>query len=196
MAALFKFQHPISFFIVCILLTSGSSPLARAGTGKSRKTDSQPKVETITQNTWSSGKVALINYDGAWDFDSLSEGQGIVIRLFERSYIIGTFDGICYDEIVFQLPSTAKIGETYTLKAVPYWRIARKKLRGHRLAEMRAAEVIAVSYAESQFGVLEKGRSGICENRFFEPQGSGYSPQAKSQTRPRPRFQYRRRLPA
>ncbi len=118
----------------------------------------QNQVKTTTKNTWSHDVQVIANkvYNGAWEHHEVKSGASIAVSLSEHNFLVGTFDGVSYYNIVFQLPSDVKEGQTIQLKAIPNKRAAMKINEYTQIASMKDGEVTAFRFGNPMMGWMKK----------------------------------------
>ena len=104
--------------IGCLLLFACAT--GKDGQTTVRTTESGMKVRTTIKNSWNPRAQVIANkvYNGAWEFHELEAGESTVVRLNRNDFLIGTFDGASYYEIVFQIPAGVKSGQEISLRTI------------------------------------------------------------------------------
>lgn len=144
-------------------ITSGS--VGKAETVTTSVTSSGMKVETTVSNTWTPNSKAIIDRasKGAWQFIEQKSGQSTVFRIYRGDFVLGSFDGHSNFEIVFQLPSALKKGQTYRLNTVPKSRPATISGEYGPLAEMGDGEITASRFVNPSAGWMREADEASVE---------------------------------
>jgi hypothetical protein len=126
--------------------------------GASKTTESGMKVRTTIENSWNLEAQAIADkvYNDAWEFHELKAGKAVVVRLYRNDFLIGTFDGASYREIVFQIPPDVKSGQKISLRTIPAGRPAKKVGKYDHLAPMKDGEVTAFRFGNPSMGWMKK----------------------------------------
>jgi hypothetical protein len=114
-------------------------------------------VETVIQNSWhvDARAIASKSYNDGWGFHRLGVGDSIVVRIYRSDFLIGTFDGLSHQEIVFQLPAEVQPGQAIGLRPIPASRAARVEGEYDRVAPMRDGEITAFKFGNPLMGWMK-----------------------------------------
>jgi hypothetical protein len=125
------------------------------------ETASGMKVKTIIEQTWNPSAQAVVDkaYNRTWEFHEMTGGSSTVVRLYRGSFLMGTFGASgAYHEIVFQLPGEVQAGQTYQLKPIPFYRLAKKNGKYLRLAGMKDGELTALRFVNPAGGSMKRAK--------------------------------------
>lgn len=124
------------------------------------ETASGMKVKTTIEQTWNPSAQAVVDkvYNRAWEFHEMTVGNSTVVHLYHGGFLMGTVDGAAYHKIVFQLPAEVQTGQTYQLKPVPFYRLAKKNGKYLRLAGMKDGELTAFQYGNPAMGWMKRAK--------------------------------------
>ncbi len=139
----------------CLFLAACAS--SQDGDTTISTTESGMKVRTTIQRSWNTNAKAIANrvYNGAWEFRELEAGGSVVVRLYRNDFLIGTFGGGSYYEIVFQIPADVSSGQEVLLRPIPRGRSAKKIGEYDRLAPMKDGEITAFKYGNPMMGWMK-----------------------------------------
>jgi hypothetical protein len=142
----------------CVLLSACAT--VQDGETAIRTTESGMKVRTTIKNSWNPGAKVIANkvYNGAWEYHELQASESIVVRLYRNDFLIGTFDGASYYEIVFQIPTDVSSGQEVLLRPIPRGRPAKKVGEYDRLAPMKDGEITAFKYGNPMMGWMKQSK--------------------------------------
>jgi hypothetical protein len=142
----------------CLFLAACSS--SQDGEITISTTESGMKVRTTIQKSWNTNAKAVANkvYNGAWEFRELEAGGSVVVRVYRNNFLIGTFDGASYYEIVFQIPADVSSGQEVLLRPIPRRRPTKKLGEYDRLAPMKDGEITAFKYGNPMMGWMKQSK--------------------------------------
>ncbi len=123
------------------------------------------KVRNTIRHRWNMNANAIARKidTGAWEFARLETGKSVVVRLYYLDVLIGAFDGAGYYEIVFQIPSDVRPGQTLPLKPMPKGRKARKEGGDDLVATMKDGEITAFKFGNPMMGWMQQCKIATVE---------------------------------
>ena len=142
-------------FLFLALVGCSSNPL-RQETVKSY--ESGEKIRNVKEYSLTHKAVGVVekHYAGGWSPRSIVSGDGTVIRIYQSSFLIGSFDGSSHSEILIQLPDNLEIGKRYTLVAASGPRTTRTDDYKNILGDLKEGEVAAYQFGNPMSGDLKK----------------------------------------
>jgi hypothetical protein len=140
------------FLAACSSSRDGETTISTTASGM--------KVRTTIQKSWNTNAKAIANKvsNGAWEFRELEAGGSSVVRLYRNDFLLGTFDGASYYEIVFQIPADVSPGQEVSLRPIPKERPAKKIGEYDRLAPMKDGEITAFKYGNPLMGWMKQSK--------------------------------------
>ena len=144
--------------ILVVVLLGGCATRKNSEDAVTSVSKSGRKIETTIKNRFYTSAQVVINLTSfdAWEYETVTAGESIVVSIYKRVYSVGTFDGVSSREVVFQIPSTIQEGDIVELKSPPQSRKGTKKGDYQYLARMEDAELTAFKYGNPWMGWMKK----------------------------------------